>query len=93
VLDECCDGCPSPGEDCYCGPATDAASSNHLKAASRSWDDATPDEIRDARIQSLEEGLQHLKDCLDTALRYGTVSPTTESGALAADILDEEWSK
>ena len=52
----------------------------------RSWDDATPDEIRDARIQSLEEGLEHLKQCVSEAFRYANLP-------VAADILDEEWSK
>ena len=63
------------------------------RVVARSWDDATPDEIRDARIQSLEEGLEHLKLCVMEALRYGTVRPSSESGTPAADILDEEWSK
>lgn len=67
--------------------------SHEKAAASRSWDDATPDEIRDARIQSLEEGLEYLKQCVWEALKFGTVRPSTESGASAADILDEEWSK
>lgn len=31
-------------------------------SAARSCDDATPDEIRDAEIQSLREGLQHLNN-------------------------------
>lgn len=56
-------------------------------AASRSWDDATPDEIRDARIQSLEEGLEHLKSCVVEALIHG------DTLKAAAYILDEEWSK
>lgn len=60
----------------------------------RSWDDATPDEIRDARIQSLEEGLEHLKACVEQALRYGAMTHSHTGGfPLAADILDEEWSK
>lgn len=60
----------------------------------RSWDDATPDEIRDARIQSLEEGLSHLKACVSDALRYGVV-PANEMDDRtdAYVILDEEWSK
>ena len=58
---------------------------------SKSWDDATPDEIRDAKIQALEESIRHLKDCVEEALRYGH---TNNLGMrLAADILDEEWSK
>lgn len=58
----------------------------------RSWEDATPDEIRDAKIQSLEEGLEHLKQCVSDALRYGIVDPF-KGGIVAADILDEEWTK
>ncbi len=54
---------------------------------SRTWEDATPDEISDARIQSLEEGLQQLKECVSDALRYGT------SLRQAGTILDEEWAK
>ena len=57
----------------------------------RSWDDATPDEIRDARIQSLEEGLQHLKECVIEALKYGSLGTNGPTQAWA--ILDEEWSK
>lgn len=56
-------------------------------SAARSWDSATPDEIRDARIQALEESVQHLKECVTDALRYGRDLPH------AAEILDEEWSK
>ncbi len=59
----------------------------------KSWDDATPDEIRDARIQSLEEGLQHLKDCVEDALRYGWGRVEGDARASMADILREEWSK
>lgn len=58
-----------------------------------SWDDATPDEIRDARIQSLEEGLQHLKECVTEALRHGTVRSPYVDSPTAWQILDEEWSK
>lgn len=57
----------------------------------RSWDDATPDEIRDARIQSLEEGLEHLKSCVVDALKHGRM--TWEGETPAWVILDEEWSK
>ncbi len=53
----------------------------------KSWDDATPMEILEARVQSLEEGLEHLKACVMEALRYG------EDIAPAWKILDEEWGK
>lgn len=56
-------------------------------AAPSSWDAATPDEIRDARIAHLEEGLEHLKVCVCEALLSGN---TMHAAAL---ILDEEWSK
>lgn len=59
----------------------------------RSWDDATPDEIRDARIQSLEEGLQHLKNCVSDALKYGSTHHKHETDVRAHWILDEEWPK
>lgn len=60
----------------------------------KSWDDATPDEIRDARIQSLEDSVRHLKDCVEMALRYGAPAHNNVAGySLAADILNEEWSK
>lgn len=51
----------------------------------------TPDEIRDARIQALEESVQHLKDCVSWAL-----SLTAAKDAVCArpeDVLNEEWSK
>ena len=57
------------------------------RVAARSWDDATPDEIRDAKIQDLYEGLEHLRHVVAEALRYGKSLPD------AADILDEEWGK
>lgn len=67
-------------------PVTCKARFDH--PAAKSWDDATPMEILEARVRSLEESLEHLKYCVADALRYGTVRSTTES-----DILDEEWSK
>ena len=59
----------------------------------KSWTDATPDEIRDAKIADLYDAIRQLKQNVSEALRYGTVRPTSESGKLAADILDEEWVK
>ena len=64
-----------------------ARKTSQSAASSRDWEDATPDEIRDAKIQSLEEGLEHLKQLVVEALEYGS------SLKHAAEILDEEWSK
>jgi hypothetical protein len=57
----------------------------------RSWDDATPDEIRDARIQQLEEGLQRLCDCVGWALEQTAQRPG--SPVRPEDALKEDWSK
>lgn len=57
----------------------------------RSWDDATPDEIGDARIQALEESVQHLKDCVSWALSLTAAKDVV--CARPEDVLDEEWSK
>lgn len=46
-----------------------------------------------AKVESLEESISHLKDCVWTALNYGTVRPDSESGTRAAEILEEEWPK
>jgi hypothetical protein len=59
--------------------------------AAKSWDDATPDEIRDAKIQSLEEGLQHLKECVQEALML--TQAISGAPVRPEDVLDEEWSK
>ena len=57
----------------------------------KSWDDATPDEIRDARIQSLEESIQHLKDCVMWAL---ALTAERDGAPVRPEVvLDEEWSK
>ena len=58
---------------------------------SRSWDDATPMEILEARVQSAEEGLEHLKDCVMQALML--CDPVAGAPVSPWVILDEEWSK
>lgn len=60
-------------------------------SAAKSWDDATPEEILAARVQSLEEGLEHLKLCVEEALRACLSHPSR--GARPETILDDEWSK
>lgn len=65
-------------------------------SAERTWDDATPDEIRDAKIADLYQAIAHLYDAIHTALEYGTMRPQTDgtdAGIPAAEILQEEWSK
>lgn len=63
------------------------------KAASgaRGWDQATPLELLQAEVQSLQEGLQHLKDCVMWALEQ--TAQREGSPVRPEAVLDEEWSK
>jgi hypothetical protein len=57
----------------------------------KSWDDATPQEILEARVQHLEEGLNWLKECVSQALRQ--TETRMGSPVRPEDVLDEEWPK
>ena len=48
-------------------------------------------ELLQARVQSLEEGLQHLKDCAMWALEQ--CAQRDGSPVRPEAVLDEEWSK
>lgn len=59
--------------------------------AARSWDDATPMELLQAEMQSLREGLEHLKDCATWA--FEQCAQVEGSPVRPEAVLDEEWSK
>jgi len=59
--------------------------------SAKSWDDATPLEILQARMQSLEEGLEQLKNCVEWALKQ---TAQREGSPIRPEaVLDEEWGK
>lgn len=57
----------------------------------KSWDNATPIEILEARVQSLEEGLEQLKEILMWALEQ--TAQRDGSPVRPEDVLNEEWGK
>jgi hypothetical protein len=67
------------------------AADRDTPTGARSWDDATPMEILEARVQSQDEAIQHLKDCVMWALQL--CEPVEGAPVRPEVVLDEEWSK
>jgi hypothetical protein len=57
---------------------------------SKSWDDATPMERLEAKVADLDEGLQHLKDCVSLAFKQ--TAQRIHAPVRPEVVLDEEWS-
>lgn len=62
------------------------------KDTPRSWDDATPMELLEAKVEHLQESVWWLVECLTLALRFTAVRDDA-GGTRPEDVLSEEWGK
>jgi hypothetical protein len=55
----------------------------------KSWENATREEILTARVTDLEDALRHLKHCVGLALRQTALREGCETRP--EGVLDDEW--